>query len=255
MKTILIVLLLLCSTAQAQIDLSFTKAKALVGITNPQQVGNRFLVGNDSLPSISNVLIIKATTSSKFLLIEANANLEEVVDLEKLEGRDNEYLLTQPGTYYITATSFDPDKGIDKKRIKVVLDGTVPTPPTPPTPVPPTPDPTPTPDVVKSFRVIFVKESSVTLNAEQTAIPGAKAIRDYLTSKTTPEGGFAGWREYDPQQNIMNEQPTMKALWMAAKSSITKVPCVIIEVNGKPTIIDYPKNVDETVKLLKAYGG
>jgi hypothetical protein len=137
--------LLLCSTTQAQINLTYTKAKALVGITNPQQVGDRILVGADSLPSISNVVIIKATTTAKFLKLRARASLFQTVELEKI-GTD-EWLLTQPGKYAIEATSFDPDKGIDEKTIEVVLDGKVPTPPTPepdPTPTPPNP-PSPVP--------------------------------------------------------------------------------------------------------------
>jgi len=127
----------------------------------------------------------------------------------------------------------------------------------PPVPVPPTPEPQPdpAPQPVVSFRVIFVKESGSTLSAEQSAIPGAKSIRDYLTSKTTPEGGLAGWREYDPQQNTTNEQATMKALWAAVKPNITNTPVLVVEVNGKATVREYPKNTADALKILKEYGG
>lgn len=107
----------------------------------------------------------------------------------------------------------------------------------------------------KSFRVIFVKESGSTLSAEQTAIPGAKVIRDYLNAKTTPEAGGTGWREYDPQQTAVNETPTMKKLWDTVKPQIQSIPCMIIEVNGHATIKPFPANVDECVKILKEYGG
>ena len=119
----------------------------------------------------------------------------------------------------------------------------------------PEPMPAPVPEPVKSFRVIFVKESGQTLQGEQLAIPGAKEIRDYLTAKTTPEGNQPGWREYDPQQQTANEQPTMKALWEAAKPSLLPAPCLVVEVNGKATVMPFPKTVAEAVETLKKAGG
>ena len=57
--------------------------------------------------------------------------------------------------------------------------------PQPPPDPGPGPDPGPQPGPVKSFRVIFVKESGQTLPLGQSSIPGAKQIRDYLNGKTT----------------------------------------------------------------------
>lgn len=138
-------------------------------------------------------------------------------------------------------------------RQPLLITGEGPRPPPDPGPEP-NPDPVP-PVPTTSFRVIFVKESGVTLNAEQMAIPGAKAIRDYLTAKTTPEGGLAGWREYDPQQNVANEQSTMKALWTAVRPKITSVPAMVIEVNGNATVMPFPANVSEALETLKKSGG
>lgn len=134
-----------------------------------------------------------------------------------------------------------------------VTDGTGPNPP----PDPFVPDPV-EPDVpvpVASFRVIFVKESGATLSPEQSAIPNAKALRDYLNAKTTQEGGRSGWREYDPQQNPVSEQPTMKALWQAVVPQITSVPCMVVEVNGHATVMPFPENVDDALATLKKSGG
>lgn len=111
------------------------------------------------------------------------------------------------------------------------------------------------PEPVKSFRAIFVKESGSTLPAAQTAIPNAKAIRDYLNAKTTKEGNLPGWREYDPQQNTANEQPVMAALWAAVQPKLQVIPCLVIEVNGKATVLNYPANTESALKLLKEYGG
>jgi len=165
--------------------------------------------------------------------------------------------------YFLTAVS-SGTAGVDLIPVGVLqessiirhvlsVDGTAPKPPPGPGPDP-TPDPKP-PQPVTSFRAIFVKESGDTLNPQQTAIPAAKAIRDYLIAKTTPEGGVAGWREYDPQQTTTNEQATMKALWEAVKSKLLPAPCLVIEVNGHATVMPFPANVDETLKTLKKYGG
>jgi hypothetical protein len=120
------------------------------------------------------------------------------------------------------------------------------------------PDPAPTPIVpepVKSFRAIFVKESGQTLSSEQVAIPGAKEIRDFLNAKTTAEGNQPGWREYDPQQITDNEQSTMKALWEAVKPKLLPAPCLVLEVNGKVTVMPFPATVAEAVETLKKHGG
>jgi len=156
-----------------------------------------------------------------------------------------EILVFQPGVHV-------EEKDIPRYTIDVM--GVDPIPPPDPDPPGPKP-PDPTPDVVKSFRVIFVKESGQTLSSQQVAITSAKEIREYLTRKTTPEGGLAGWRVYDPQQTTANEQSTMKALWDTVKPQINAVPCVVIEVNGHATITPFPETVVETLILLKKHGG
>lgn len=119
----------------------------------------------------------------------------------------------------------------------------------------PGPEPAPQPEPVKSFRVIFVKESGATLSGEQTAIPGAVEIRQYLDARTTTEGDLAGWREFDPQQQTANEQPTMRALWEAVKPKLIPPPCLVIEVNGKATVMPLPTTVAECVATLKKAAG
>ena len=134
-------------------------------------------------------------------------------------------------------------------------DGGKPDVPKPVDPVVPVVPVEPEPEPVRSFRVIFVKESGSTLTAAQTAIPGAKAIREYLNAKTTVEGNLPGWREYDPQQNTKNEQPTMAAMWAAVHPKIQVIPCLVVEVNGKVTVLNYPANAEAALKTLKQYGG
>lgn len=195
-------------------------------------------------------IVVQAETTAKKVTWKVPAGCDSVpLDGKRLA------VWALPGTY--TFTAMVPN-GDDVVAVDVVLTVTGPRPPpNPPGPVdPPTPvDPVTPPVVVKSFRVIFVKESGATLPAGQSSIPAAKAIRDYLAAKTTPEGGIQGWREYDPQSNVANEQPTMKALWAAVKPKITAVPCVVVEVNGKADIVPFPADAATALKLLKTYGG
>jgi len=143
------------------------------------------------------------------------------------------------------------DAGVVIRRTLSVM-GQAPQPPPGPQP---DPDDPPAPGPIDSFRVIFVKESGATLPPQQTAIPAAKAIRDYLTARTTAEGGLAGWREYDPEQITVNEQPAMKALWEAVKPKLLPAPCLVIEVNGRRIVMPFPTTVEGALAKLKEYGG
>ena len=133
--------------------------------------------------------------------------------------------------------------------------------PAPPTPVTPDVKPDPVkpdpvvPAPVASFRVIFVTESATTLTAQQNAVSGAKAVRDYLNAKVSKASNWPDYRNYDPQTTADNEYPAMKALWAAVKPSITTVPCMVVEVNGKADILPFPANAADALKTLQSYGG
>ena len=139
------------------------------------------------------------------------------------------------------------------ERIVITVQGARPPPDVDPEPEPD--DPTP-PGPVTSFRVIWIIESGDTLNAQQTAIPGAKAIRDYLNAKTTgTPDGQPGWREFDPQQITNNEPAVIQELWKAIKEKQWSAPCVAIEVNNQVKVLPLPANTAEALTLLKRYGG
>lgn len=248
----LIFFLLLCTPSAAQLQVETKIASQIQFTVPPRLVGSTVLFdaktrGHESIVAF---LSVRGPAQTIDIVAEKMSVVDGqiVIDAAKVElVGDREYSISGSGTYTVSIIGFGP--GISRHpRFSVTLE-----PPKPP--VPPNPPEPPTPEPVKSFRVVFVKESGSTLNAEQTAITGAKAVRDYLRTKTTPQGGFAGWREYDPQQNVVNEQSMMKELWAASKSSITTVPCMIVEVNGKVTIISYPKNVADAINTLKKYGG
>lgn len=124
----------------------------------------------------------------------------------------------------------------------------------PPGPVDPV-DPVKPPVVVSTFRVIFVTESAQSLTAFQNAVCGAKAVREYLNAKCTKESDWPGWRNYDPQTTAAAEHPSVKAVWDAAKPKITKVPCMVVQVNDKIDILDFPANAADALATLKKYGG
>lgn len=163
------------------------------------------------------------------------------------------------GTIEIIAFDSTVMEEKDIPRYTLHVMGVDPNPPPEPDPGPgpgPDPDPPkPDPVVVKSFRVIFVKESADTLSSQKVAVSSAKAVRDYLTAKTTPEAGVSGWREYDPNMTTANEQPAMKALWDVVKPQINAVPCMVVEVNGHAKVLPFPETVDQALEILKEYGG
>lgn len=179
-----------------------------------------------------------------------------------LSGNGLEYSGTMQVGDWIDFDLYDKDNDSGQRMRLACNHG--PQPPTPPKPVVPDdpiepdqvdPKPPLPPVPVTSFRVIFVRESGVTLPASQAGVPGAKAVRDYLFAKTTREANITGWREYDPQTDATNEQSTIRALWEAVKPKITTVPCIVIEVNGKADILPYPANPAEALATLKQYGG
>jgi hypothetical protein len=159
------------------------------------------------------------------------------------------------GTVELIMSPIDADDESQAIQHTLIVMGRGPQPPPDPGPDPDPIDPPVPPGPVTSFRVIFVKESGAILPPNQTAIPGAKILRDYLTLKTTPEGGLAGWREYDPQQITASEQPTMRALWESVKPKLLPSPCLVIEVNGKATVMPFPSDVNSALAKLKEYGG
>jgi hypothetical protein len=115
-------------------------------------------------------------------------------------------------------------------------------------------DPKP-PVVVTSFRVIFVIESSVTPPPGQVSISDAKIVRDYLNTTTTKDGTRPGWRRYDPQENVTNENATFKALWASVVPKLSTIPCIVIEVNGAAEILPYPTTPEATIALCKSKNG
>lgn len=254
----LLVLLIATSQCQAQLTVTTEIINSVEFTSPPRVVGNRVLYDPKTKKGESVIAWLTIdghadvvdVTAARLMIVDGKIVSESAKVESDETGRI--FAITGTGTYTVEVVGYRTGRIERYPKYDVALTAKKPEPK--PDDPPPKPDDPPQPEV-KSFRVIFVKESGSTLSSEQTAITGAKAVRDYLTQRTTPEGGLAGWREYDPQQNVNNEQATMRALWGASKSSIAKVPCLIVEVNGKVKLLDYPKNVPDAIKIFKEYGG
>jgi hypothetical protein len=176
----LVILFALCQSAAAQIELSYTVAKSLVGTTSPRIVGERILIGDDSKPQFSQVAVIQAKASEPYRL-KARRSLFEVAELISL-GSD-EYLLVGEGEYLVEAVSLNHERSL-----KVKIGGSpTPTPDPPKPPVPPKPDPVP--DVANDYNV-----GVVALTKAPNDVPIAKQLAtSYRTNaaKLFGQGGLA----------------------------------------------------------------
>lgn len=119
----------------------------------------------------------------------------------------------------------------------------------------PDPEPEPPPIPVPSgFRVLFVRESSANMTAEQLHTWNSTQITAYLNDKCVKDGVVPSWRKLDKDQDLFVDGP-LKQLWADSKAqAIATMPSVVIAVNNKATV--YPMGSEaDMLKLLKSFGG
>jgi hypothetical protein len=147
----------------------------------------------------------------------------------------------------------DTESGAIRKTVDVDA-GQGPIPPPKPKPDDPKPPPKP-PEPVKSFRVIWVHESSATIPQAQIATMDAKAVRDYLTANCTKDGNWPGWRRWDKDTDPKDDFPTLKEIWGIVKPKLADVslPCVVIAVNDRIAIEPFPKSAQDAIALFTKY--
>lgn len=129
-----------------------------------------------------------------------------------------------------------------------------PIPPIPPTPPVPPPSPAPIPEV--GFRVLIVYESSELgkMPSAQQSIIFSTTVRSYLNSKCAigTDGKTKEWKFWDKDSNTVNETK----LWQTAFARPrTSIPWIIISNGTSGFEGPLPANIDETMTLLKKYGG
>lgn len=142
----LFLLVLFAESAFGDLSVTSRPAKAVTGLSNPEVVANVILVGDDSVPVVSQVAVIKVDTKAKFLRLKARTDLFNSTALKPISERTDantgivsrEYLLSGIGRYSVEAMTFDSESGIEEQTIEVIVGPSKP--PTPPSP-PPTPVP------------------------------------------------------------------------------------------------------------------
>jgi hypothetical protein len=132
--------------------------------------------------------------------------------------------------------------------------GPGPKPPDPP--VPPTPPDPPAPIPADGFRVLMVYETAEVSKypAAQSAVLYSKSVRDYLNAKCAagPDGKTKEWRIWDKDADPSQEA----SHWQAAmKRTRAGTPWLVVSDGKTGFEGPLPNTVEETLTLLKKYGG
>jgi hypothetical protein len=132
-----------------------------------------------------------------------------------------------------------------------------------PGPVPPVPDP-PTP-VVGKLHVLLIYESTPnkpgSLSPDQSGIPTAVPLLEYLAEHCADENGSPAYRFLDINADIDGMPDDWQtSIKRGIESSGGKKPWLIIAAgDGKKTLGSYegplPEDLDATMELLHVYGG
>lgn len=183
---------------------------------------------------------------------------------------DKSKTFTKKFVYIVTVTDtkesglsdlFFVPKGVaaDKEIIQRAIDAQVGPRPPPDPPPGPKPDPTPvnpSPFAGDGLRCLIVYETAdlTRMPASQQQILFAKSIRTYLDSKSPLgiDGKTHDWRIYDQNIDTTADSQTFKDAMNRPRKS---VPWIIVG-NGKTGFEGpLPATVDDTLTLLRKYGG
>lgn len=107
----------------------------------------------------------------------------------------------------------------------------------------------------KGLRVLFVEETGdlSKLPNEQRYIATSKEVAEYCNEHCAKEStGQAAMRLFDPQQDISKEQ---KSWQVAMQNPHDPPPWFMVSDGRKGVSRPLPKTLDETMTILKKYGG
>lgn len=157
-----------------------------------------------------------------------------------------------PGRYRIMAYTALKDTP-SLPAVCVIVVGDAPDPGPGPGPGP-KPDPTPpAPIPMEGFRVLIVTETADKLTAAQTGIIFGEKVRGYLREKTAKgPGGTPEFRVFDKDVDATGEA---KHWQDALRRPRTALPWLIISNGNHGYEGPLPASVDETLTLLKKFGG
>ncbi len=120
------IVLLLASTAQAEITIQMSQAKSLTGLSGARVVAGVVLFAADSKPTLATVAIVKVTSPAKFVDVSARrfAVRDGIVQVESATVAELEtrvYMISGSGSYNFEVVAFDPVTGIDRKTIELKI--------------------------------------------------------------------------------------------------------------------------------------
>jgi hypothetical protein len=145
-----------------------------------------------------------------------------------------------------------------------------PTPAPAPDPIPtpmPTPTPAPTPQATSNLRVLFLYDplTLVDMSPDRQAILGSAVLRSYLDKHCPAERGCTAeicsltktpsYRFLPTNTDVSRLPPVWQQTYRAAAGK--PAPWLLATNEAGQTVIDrsWPTTVNETLKLLKKYGG
>lgn len=166
-----------------------------------------------------------------------------------------------PGDYDVTLTVITVPVGgkpvVRELEAQLTIGDPDPPAPTPgptPGPTPPTPTAAPFPCDGLHVLIVFDAATETSLPAAQQAVLYAKAVRDYLDAKCPagPDGKTREWRIYPATTDVSAEGKVWAAAMGVKRAAL---PWVVIS-DGKTGFSGaLPATVDDTLALLKKYGG
>lgn len=104
------------------------------------------------------------------------------------------------------------------------------------------------------FRILIVEESNERnkLPASQVAIFTSAAVTEYANQKCVKVSGVPEFRVFDQHTPLTSESETWKEAMAVARTSL---PWLICSDGRRGFSGPLPKTVDETLEILKRYGG
>jgi hypothetical protein len=102
------------------------------------------------------------------------------------------------------------------------------------------------------FRCLIVYETGKTLPSKQSVILGSAELNEYMRTHCIVANNTAEFRIFDQNESMANESP----IWQAAmKVERKSLPWIIVGDDKKGFSGPLPNTLEETMKLVKQYGG
>lgn len=255
-------LLLICSTAFAQLTVEVKKAKSVVTAitveTMQLQTLDGDVIGEESSrelpPAVrpgvdAAVIFVKTDRPIDEMLVKIKCKTAEPIRIES-----GVYVVTKPGKHEleINVIGQNPLSWDDETVMVEVGQGPNP-PPTPPGPTPPTPDPNyPAPIDGPGLRVLFISETGASLPREIDEAFYSTAIASYLNANCAKVDGFPDFRRVDTDDAARFTDPNHRFAKALARPR-TALPWLIISNGVTGYEGPFPGGEAATLELIKSF--